>query len=139
MSEKIVSPNSHLPEGPSEASGVRYVGTHLNLDLWGSSDLNDSALVESTFRDAVNACGAMLVDLYVHHFRPQGVTGVALLPASHMSIHTWPEVGYAAVDIFTCGDSDPYLAIPAFRDAFRPERLQVTDQKRGVTMATALA
>jgi S-adenosylmethionine decarboxylase len=52
----------------------------------------------------VNQAGATLLNLITHHFQPQGVTGLALLAESHLSIHTWPESGYAAVDVFTCGD-----------------------------------
>lgn len=81
-----------------------YTGTHLLADLTGCSGLQDAARVEAALRAAVVAAGATLLDLRLHHFGPeQGVTGVALLAESHMSVHTWPEQGYAAVDIFLCG------------------------------------
>jgi S-adenosylmethionine decarboxylase len=86
------------------------VGQHLIADLWGCHGLADPAVIEDALRSAATAAGATLLDLKLHHFGPQqGVTGVALLAESHISIHTWPERGYAAVDIFLCGD-DPGLA-----------------------------
>lgn len=82
------------------------VGQHLIADLWGCQGLADPAVVETALRRAVAAAGVTLLDLKLHHFGPQqGVTGVALLAESHISIHTWPEHGYAAVDIFLCGTS----------------------------------
>jgi S-adenosylmethionine decarboxylase len=83
-----------------------YTGTHLLADLTGCRGLDDVARVERALREAVAAATATLLDVRLHHFGPgQGVTGVALLAESHISIHTWPEHGYAAVDIFLCGDS----------------------------------
>ena len=79
-------------------------GTHLLADLTGCAGLDDPARVESALRAGVAAAGATLLDLKLHHFgEGHGVTGVALLAESHLSIHTWPEHGYAAVDIFLCG------------------------------------
>lgn len=91
-----------------------YTGTHLLADLTGCAGLDDAARVEAALRDAVAAAKATLLDIRLHHFGPeQGVTGVALLAESHISIHTWPEHGYAAIDIFLCGrahDLDAALA-----------------------------
>ena len=81
-----------------------YTGTHLLADLSGCHGLDDAARVELALREAVAAADATLLDVRLHHFGAgQGVTGVALLAESHISIHTWPEHGYAAVDIFLCG------------------------------------
>lgn len=91
-----------------------YTGTHLLADLTGCRHLDDAAVVEAALREAVAAARATLLDVKLHHFGPgHGVTGVALLAESHISIHTWPEHGYAAVDIFLCGpanDLDAALA-----------------------------
>jgi len=60
---------------------------------------------------------------------------VAVLGESHISIHAWPEIGYAALDVFTCGECDPYDAVPTIQAAFEPRRLQIVEQKRGLTYA----
>ena len=82
------------------------VGKHCILELYhcNPSKLNDDAFLRSTIITAVDEAGATLLNLITHQFQPQGVTGLALLAESHLSIHTWPESGYAAVDVFTCGD-----------------------------------
>lgn len=97
---------------------MTYSGTHLLADLTGCTGLADVARVEATLRAAVAAAGAILLDLRLHHFGPeQGVTGVALLAESHISIHTWPEHGYAAADIFLCGQAhDLNAALRALTD-----------------------
>lgn len=118
-----------------EKDGLRYAGTHLLIDLIGARRLADPAAVEAALRRAVAATGAVLLDVELHCFAPQGgVTAVALLAESHMSIHTWPETGFAAVDVFLCGRRDPYRAIPALREAFAPDRLQVVEHKRGLAV-----
>lgn len=86
---------------------------HLIADIEGAEGLGDIALIEATLREAAEVARVTLIDLRLHHFgEGHGVTGVALLAESHISIHTWPEVGLAAVDIFTCGEhSDPHAAL----------------------------
>ena len=82
------------------------VGKHCILELYdcSRSKLDDEAFLRSTITAAVQRAGATLLQLISHHFEPQGITALALLAESHLSIHTWPESGYAAVDVFTCGD-----------------------------------
>ena len=90
----------------SQESPTSPVGKHCILELYGCdpAKLDDEAFLRSLITMAVQRAGATLLDLITHHFEPQGVTGLALLAESHLSIHTWPESGYAAVDVFTCGD-----------------------------------
>jgi S-adenosylmethionine decarboxylase len=77
---------------------------HLIADLDHCRGLGDIALIETSLREAAQAARATLLDMRLHHFGPgMGVTGVALLAESHISIHTWPEHGIAAVDLFVCG------------------------------------
>ena len=82
-----------------------YDGQHLIADLHGCTALDDVARIERALRAAVGAGGATILDLRLHHFGDgQGVTGVALLAESHISVHTWPEHRYAALDFFLCGE-----------------------------------
>jgi S-adenosylmethionine decarboxylase len=81
-----------------------YQGRHLVADLHGCSGLDDEALIRSALTRAAAAAAATLLDIRLHAFGPgQGITGVALLAESHISVHSWPEHGYAAIDIFMCG------------------------------------
>ena len=115
-----------------EKDGMRYAGTHLLVDLWGATNLADPALIDAALRDAAIRAGATILHSHFHHFTPNGgVSGVVVLAESHISIHTWPEREFAAVDIFMCGACDPHDAIPVLRDTFRPERLDLDEQRRG--------
>lgn len=104
-----------------------FSGTHLLADLFDCDHLDDEARIEAALRAAVTAADATLLELKVHGFGAgQGVTGIALLAESHISIHSWPERDYAAVDMFLCGrrhDLDAALAALAERlDAGRIEQ-----------------
>ena len=116
-----------------ERNGVKFAGTHLLIELWGAKNLGDMMITDQMLRDATTAAGATLLHIHLHHFGPNaGLSGVAVLAESHISIHTWPERGYAALDIFMCGSCDPYKAIPVLRRAFEPNVVQLSEQKRGV-------
>jgi S-adenosylmethionine decarboxylase len=116
-----------------EKDGMRFAGTHLIIDLWHASHLDNIEAVETALRDSVEASGATLLKLDLHCFSPSGgITGVAVLAESHISIHTWPERAYAAIDVFMCGDADPHRAIGVLRHAFAPRMLTVSEHRRGV-------
>ncbi len=113
--------------------GIEFAGTHLILDLWGASRLDDIGLMEDTLRAAVDVAGATLLHIHLHHFTPNGgVSGVAVLAESHISVHTWPERDFAAFDVFMCGDAKPERVIPVLREAFSPSQLTVGEHLRGV-------
>ncbi len=115
--------------------GMRYAGQHLIIDLWGGKNLDNLALVKQALTEAVEAIGATLLNIDLHHFEPNGgISGVAVLAESHMSIHSWPEKGYAALDVFVCGDCQPSKAIPVLRRAFLPDTIQCTEMKRGLIL-----
>jgi S-adenosylmethionine decarboxylase len=115
-----------------QRNGVEFAGTHLLLDLWGATQLDDIAHMEQAMRDIVTACGATLLHIHLHHFSPSGgVSGVAVLAESHISVHTWPERDYAAFDVFMCGDAQPENAMPILKRAFLPHRLEVCEELRG--------
>ncbi len=127
------------PSGPRkdyfiERDGLVYAGDHLLIDLWGASGLDDMATMERALRQAVSACGATLLHIHLHRFSDSGgISGVAVLAESHISVHSWPERGYAAFDIFMCGKCDPAMAIPVLRAHFKPESVDITRCRRGVT------
>jgi S-adenosylmethionine decarboxylase len=112
--------------------GVRCAGVHLIIDLHEATGLDDIDLIEATLRRCVDAAGATLLHIHLHHFQPNGgVSGVAVLAESHISIHTWPEVGYAALDVFMCGQAEPERCIPVLREAFGGARVEVNEILRG--------
>lgn len=116
-----------------ERNGVKFAGSHLLLDLWGAKNLDDPAFIERAFRKAVDISGATLLHIHMHHFSPYGgVSGVAVLAESHISIHTWPERDFAAIDIFMCGACDPYDTIPVFKEAFHATTVTMNEAKRGL-------
>lgn len=91
---------------PLSHSLLNSVGRHCILELYDcpSSLLDDQAFIQSTLRQAATVAQSTLLGELSHKFEPQGVTALVLLAESHISIHTWPESGYAAVDVFTCGE-----------------------------------
>jgi len=112
-------------------NGVRCAGVHLIVDLHGAKRLNDIDHIEATLRRCIEAARATLLHIHLHHFQPSGVSGVAVLAESHISIHTWPEAGYAALDIFMCGCAEPDACIPVLREAFAAKRVDVNEILRG--------
>jgi S-adenosylmethionine decarboxylase len=116
---------------------INALGRQLVIDAWGCRELNDERSVRSFLEESVKACKARLLSIDTHRFSPQGISGVAVIAESHISIHTWPEYGYAAIDVFTCGkDVEPYNAIEVIKKFFSPERMTVNEIKRGVSIET---
>ncbi|MBI5163585.1 MAG: adenosylmethionine decarboxylase [Magnetospirillum sp.] len=114
-------------------NGVQFAGTHLLIDLWGATNLDRIDLVEEALRESAIVAGATILHCHLHHFQPNGgISGVLVLAESHISIHSWPERGYAALDIFMCGDCDPYKAIPILKKTFAPEHVTLAENKRGL-------
>jgi S-adenosylmethionine decarboxylase len=129
-----------IPEGDADSkdhfitkNGVTFAGSHLIIDLWEAEGLDDKDRIEQAMIDAVEAAGATLLHIHLHTFTPGGgVSGVAVLAESHISVHTWPERGYAAFDIFMCGNTDPRKAFTVLKQAFAPKRVVLGEHKRGV-------
>ncbi len=115
-----------------ERNGVRFAGSHLIIDLYGAQRLDDLEFIERTFRQCIDAAGATLLHIHLHPFEPNGgVSGVAVLSESHISIHSWPERNYAAMDIFMCGLARPERCIDVLLSAFTPRRVVIEEHLRG--------
>lgn len=113
-------------------NGVRCAGAHLIIDLDDAERLDDIDHIEATLRRCVDEAGATLLHIHLHHFEPNGgVSGVAVLAESHISIDSWPEVGYAALDVFMCGQASPDACVPVLREAFKPKQIAVSEHLRG--------
>jgi S-adenosylmethionine decarboxylase len=149
LANTVIDPdNTELPDlddrasGPAgaagpdyfvERDGVRFAGMHLLIDMWGAVNLDDEAVIREALRRATEACGATLLHLHAHRFHESGgISGVAVLAESHISIHTWPERGFAAIDIFMCGTCDPMDAIGVLETTFHPDDIRVNEQRRGL-------
>ena len=116
-----------------EKDGLTFAGFHLLLDLWGADNLTNPEQVREVLCDAAKAAGATVLHAHIHQFESGGgVSGVVVLAESHISIHTWPERKFAAIDIFMCGACDPYKSIPKLREFFAPENMNVSERKRGL-------
>jgi len=111
--------------------GTTFAGAHLIVDLRGAKRLDDVEFIEKTLIEAAQAAGATLLHTHCHPFTGGGVSGVAVLSESHISIHTWPEHGFAALDVFMCGKCDPLDTLPVLRRAFEPGAVDVQEILRG--------
>jgi len=117
-------------------------GRHILMELWGCDcdALNSTDVVFELMREAVEVSGATPVLSSVRRFEPQGVTGIMMVQESHFSIHTWPEVGYAAIDAYTCGvRCDPMKSVDVFQRGLKAESIEVQEIIRGVRKNQLLA
>lgn len=114
---------------------VQNLGNHLIVELYNCQPeaINDVGFVESAMKRAVTVSGATMVQSVFHKFNPHGVSGVIVIEESHFTVHTWPEYGYCAVDIFTCGtEVDYYAALHCLQEQFAAKNLSVSEIKRGI-------
>jgi S-adenosylmethionine decarboxylase len=114
---------------------VQSLGNHLIIELYEcrSEIINDAKSVEEKLVEAVKISGANIVQSVFHKFNPHGISGVVVIEESHFSVHTWPEYGYCALDIFTCGDEiDCHSALQYLKKEFQAKNLSVTEMKRGM-------
>lgn len=113
---------------------MENLGRHVILEYYGCSReiLDDAVALEEAFVEAVRQMRASIVSVHFHRFNPHGVSGAVVISESHLTIHSWPEYGYAAVDVFTCGQVvDPWVAHAALKEALKPTRESVMEFKRG--------
>ncbi|MBV8582067.1 MAG: S-adenosylmethionine decarboxylase proenzyme [Candidatus Eremiobacteraeota bacterium] len=114
---------------------MKALGTHIVCELSGcdAAKLTDVDAVRAMMESAARAANASIVTTAFHRFQPQGVSGVVVIEESHLSIHTWPETGYAAMDFYTCGDhTDPWAACEYAAEALDAKTMLTTEVKRGI-------
>jgi S-adenosylmethionine decarboxylase len=113
---------------------MKALGRHLLAEFYECNPeiLDDLNIVEEYMKQSADVAGATIVNWTFHRFNPQGVSGVVVIAESHLAIHTWPEYGYAAIDLFTCGESvDPWKAFNFLKDKFQAQRVDVKEIQRG--------
>lgn len=114
---------------------MQSLGRHILAEISGCSFdiLNDMALVQEIMINAALEAGAEIREYVFHKFSPQGVSGVVVISESHLAIHTWPELGYAAVDIFTCGERvNPWDACDYLAEKFHATTVNAREFQRGI-------
>ncbi|MHB1127621.1 MAG: adenosylmethionine decarboxylase [Bacillota bacterium] len=113
------------------------LGRHVLAEIYGCEFdvLNDIKKVEEIMVNAALEAGAEVREFVFHKFSPQGVSGVVVISESHLAIHTWPELGYAAVDVFTCGDKvDPWDACKFLNENFKAKQMEAKEIQRGLVI-----
>jgi len=114
---------------------MKALGRQIVVEYYGCNPdvLNDVALIHRAMHGAALACGATIVEEAFHVFNPHGVSGVVVIAESHLTIHTWPEYGYAAVDLFTCGDDvEPDAAFDFLKERLEAKTFNAVEMKRGI-------
>lgn len=114
---------------------MNALGRHILAEIYGCDEkmLNNRSLIEEIMVESALEAGAEVREVAFHKFSPQGVSGVVVVSESHLAIHTWPELGYAAVDVFTCGDRvNPWDACNYLTSRFNAKHMTATEVKRGV-------
>lgn len=118
---------------------MKILGRHLIAEFTNCDNkaLNNLEQLEIDMKESVRRSGATIVKSSFHRYNPQGVSGVVVIAESHISIHTWPEYGYAAVDFFTCGETvDPYQAYEYMKEKLNSKEAHVKELKRGIPSET---
>ena len=113
---------------------MQSLGNHILVEITGCNPqvMNDVAFIEQTMVDSATIAGATVINSSFHHFSPYGVSGVVVIQESHLAIHTWPEYGYAAVDLFTCGDEvDAWKAFDFLKESFGAKNYSALEMNRG--------
>lgn len=128
----------HADHFKSDGRGGAYAGDHLLVEMWDAKDLANADHIQQALERAAVTAKATVLYSYYHPFgEGMGVSGVTILAESHISIHTWPERGYAAIDVFMCGDCDPTLTLPVLQEAFAPGRIDTQLIRRGLVAREA--
>lgn len=111
------------------------LGKHILVEFYNCDEkiLNDVDKIELYMNEAAQAAKATIVESVFHMFNPHGISGAVIIMESHITIHTWPEYGYAAVDLFTCGDTiDPWTAFEYLKEKLKSKKYETSEVARGV-------
>lgn len=114
---------------------MEALGRQVLAEFYGCEGklMNDVEFIRTHMLAAAEKAGATIVTQAFHHFSPHGVSGTVVIAESHLAIHTWPEYGYAAVDLFTCGESvNPWIAFQYLKDAFNSKTFSSMELRRGL-------
>jgi len=114
---------------------MKALGKHFIIELYGcqAEVLDDKKIIESRFLEAADISGATVIQPFFHQFSPHGVSGIIVIAESHFSVHTWPEYGYCALDIFTCGDDiDNEKALNYLVEKLGADHYSMMEIKRGL-------
>ncbi len=110
----------------------KYAGIHLIAEFWNGKIIENPKEIKKILIAAVKEAKSTPLEVAIHKFSPQGLTGVVLLAESHVAIHSWSEFNYVAIDIFTCGDwAKPYKALQYLKKIFKPKKVEIKEIKRG--------
>lgn len=111
----------------------KYAGIHLIAEFWNGKNIENKTKIKEILLEASKTAGSNPLKITVHKFSPRGITGFVLLAESHISIHSWPEYNYLAIDLFTCGEkTKPFLALEYLKKQYQPQRVEIQKIIRGV-------
>lgn len=138
----MANPDQHPSSTQPVNIDLNALARHVLLELNGCQQrmLTDQHLIKKTLVDAATEAGAQVVETVFHQFSPYGLSGVVVIAESHITIHTWPEYGYAAVDVFTCGD--PQLAdrlCASIATSLNAKKTSIRAVDRGLNLPPAMA
>lgn len=116
----------------ASTSSIKYAGIHLIAEFWGGKIIESPKEIRKILITATKKSNNIPLGIKIHKFQPQGLTGFVLLAESHIAIHTWPELNYVAIDIFSCGTKGkPYRGLEYLKKVFKPKKVRVKELKRG--------
>lgn len=128
----MIVTTERIPQTAASPEKRSQIGTHLLADFWGVRELSSRTRLEAVLATASQLANSVPVQAVIREFEGQGLSGVILLEESHISIHTWPEIEYVGVDIFTCGsETTPHKALEYLQEVFQPEDAQFLEVRRG--------
>jgi len=121
-----------IPKWQNPNKKILYAGVHLVADFWFGKIVEDPVQLKKILLESARKSQSTSLKFSFYKFSPQGITGVLLLAESHIALHSWPEINYLSVDIFTCGkNSKPHLALEHLKKVFQPKRVKIQELKRG--------